>query len=100
MENDELNHLRIIKIKSDLVRLLINGIMKHIREVMGLPEFTQFQPHEQIALVVSAFTSIITFYGFDKFELVNIIPQEQIKQAQEVIELEKQLNKETDNDRK
>lgn len=93
MEND-LDQLKLISKKADLIQELMTKIAKIISEIANREDMLALSVNDQISIIASTFVSLSMHYKLNTGEVVSVTNPDEINRAQEIVKLEEQLNKE------
>jgi hypothetical protein len=95
-EGRSIEELRAIANRTKLTRALINSICGLMREFLNNPEVDKLDPQDRISMMISAMVSVWVGYGFYNFEMTSIMPNDELQNIEQILELEDNLDNGTE----
>jgi hypothetical protein len=100
MSQEDLDNMRLINKKAELIQELMHGMGQAVSEMANREDYCALEDIDQISIIHSAFISLFVHYKLHMAQQVKLTTPEEIERAQEVVQLEDQLNKKEEDDGK
>lgn len=88
MSQDDLENMRLINKKAELIQELMHGMAQAVSEMANRKDYCALEDIDQISVIHSAFVSLFVHYKLHTAQEVKLTTKEEIDRAQEVVQLE------------
>lgn len=92
MDMENLEALKILNKKTELVQELLPQVVEVIAKFANREDLQTLSVNDQLSVIHSTFLSLLSYYRFNQAENIKIYEPDEIQRAQEIVHLEKTLN--------